>query len=285
MVSDRYTPKKFNNPHIKIVGVERDKHFFIPNDNEIEILPKDLIYIFGDEDKIKTICDELELDTTDDIKNCVVFGGEALGISIAKELLDSGKAVKLVEKNLKYCEMADELLQGKVSIINSKYSSHEIFEEEALDNADIFISATNNDEYNIIKSLEAKEVGIKKVVAINNEMEYYNLMHSLGIVVVRGPKMSAYNTIMEEISSTGVVLQKSYCGAKALVFMRKIFPNSKLIDKKAKHFKIKKSSFFYIRDGVINTFEQKIVLKEEDILVVFCTTKESSKVEQWIYGL
>jgi len=267
-----------------IAGIERDKRFFIPQ-NEIQIEPNDLIYLFGKEDVIRHICTELEPDNTSEIRRCVVFGGEGLGISIAKALVEIDRDVKLVEKNIALCEKADEALAGKVSVINSKYSTNDIFEEEGLDQADIFIAATNNDEYNIIKCLEAKEKGISKVVAINNEMEYYNLMHALGIIVVRGPKMSAYNKIMEEIGSTGVVIQKSFCGAKATVFMRKIFPNSKLINSMVKPIKVEHSTIYYIRDDKIYPFKEKIALQVDDLILSFCVEKENQKVKQWIYEL
>jgi trk system potassium uptake protein TrkA len=285
MVSSRFVPQTFTSAHYKIVGIERKKSFFIPQDDDVDVLPNDLVYFFGDESVIRSVCSELELDAKSEIQRCVVFGGEDLGISIAKELIKSGRDIKLVEKDLALCEKADEELQGKASIINSKYSSHDIFEEESLESADMFVAATNNDEYNIIKCLEAQESGIKKVVAINNEMEYYNLMHSLGIIVVRGPKISAYNTIMEEVSSTGVVIQKSYCGAKAVIFMRKVFTSTGLVNKKIKPMSVSKSKLFYMRDEKTFALDEKLILKENDLIVAFCEIKESSKVKQWIYGL
>jgi len=286
MVSSRFVPRSFTMKHTKIVGIERKKEFFIPKkDENIEILPNDLVYFFGAVDEIVPLCRELELDSSDAIRRCVVFGGDDLGVRIAKELLTHNREVKLVEKDLDLCEKADEILEGKAAIINSKYSSHELFEEEYLSNADMFVAATNNDEYNIIKSLEAKESGIKKVVAINNEMEYYNLMHSLGIVVVRGPKMSAYNSIMEEISSNGVVIQKSYCGAKATLFMRRIFADSKVLRKKIKPLKAANILCLIVREQEIFVLEEKVLLEENDLIVLFATSKESTKAKQWIYGL
>ncbi len=284
MVSSRFMPQSLASDAYKIVGIERNKKFFFPND-AIEILPNDLVYFFGREDAIKAVCSKLELNVTNEIEKCVVFGGEELGIEIARELLASGKDVKLVEKDLALCEKADEALQGRASIVNLKYSSHDVFEEEELSSAQMFIAATNNDEYNIIKSLEAKESGIKKVVAINNEMEYYNLMHSLGIIVVRGPKISAYNTIIEEISSTSVVIQKSYCGAKALVFMRKVFRSTGLVSKKIKPIQLDDAKIFYMREEQLYILDEKIVLEEDDLIVVFCHTSVSTKMKQWIYGL
>ena len=285
MVSSRFIPQSFQSKNFNIVGIERKKDFFIPMDESEEILPNDLVYFFGLEEDIREVCQQLELDTNTEIQRCVVFGGEELGVSIARELVNVGRDVKLVEENLDLCERADEALGGKVSIINSKYRSHDIFEDEDLDSADIFIAATNNDEFNIIKCLEAKDSGIKKVVAINNEMEYYNLMHSLGIIVVRGPKISAYNTIIEEVSSTGVVIQKSYCGAKAVIFMRKVFRSSGLVNKKVKPFSVAKSRIFYMRDEHVYPLDEKIILEENDLIVGFCGVKESAKVKQWIYEL
>jgi len=285
MVSSRFIPQTIPLKNFVIVGIERKKEFFIPHDGDVEILPNDLVYFFGLEKDIRKICQKMELETHNEIQRCVVFGGEALGVSISKELVKVGRTVKLIEEDLDLCEKADEALEGKVDIINSKYRSHDVFEEEELESADIFIAATNNDEFNIIKCLEAKESGIKKVVAINNEMEYYNLMHSLGIIVVRGPKISAYNTIMEEVSSTGVVIQKSYCGAKAIIFMRKIFQSSGLVEKKIKPLSTEKSALFYMRQEMIYSLDEKIVLQENDLIIAFSPTKESAKVKQWIYEL
>ena len=267
-----------------VVGIERDKEFIIPK-GDVDIYPNDLVYCFGLGGDIKEACNQLEFETTNHTNKCVVFGGGELGISIAKSLLHITDDVKLIEKDLEQCQNADELLGGKVSIINSKYGASDIFEDEGLEDADIFIAATNNDEFNIIKCLEAKDKGINKVIAINNEMEYYNLMHSLGIIVVRGPKMSAYNTIMEHIGSTGIIIQKSFCGAKAHVFMRKVFASSKFISKKLKPFHTDQSNIYYLRDEKIYPFIQKVQLEENDIIVAFCSANESPIIKHWIYEL
>ena len=283
MVSNQFTPTVFSQPRLKIIGIDRGKSFFVPNDNDIEILPNDLVYFFGAVDEIKTECKGM--DSSGDIERCIVYGAGDLGIAISKKLANAGCKVKLIEKDIDLCNKADEQLEGKVSIIHTKYSSHEIIKDESLQSADIFIASTSNDEFNIIKSLEAKEIGIKKVVAVNNDMEYYSLMHSLGIVVVRGPKISAYNSIIEEVNSTKLVIQKNFCGAKAIVYMRKIFKNSMLIDKQVKPTKLKNASIFYIRDEIIYLFNEKLVLQEDDLIVSFCEAKSSLGVRTWLYEL
>lgn len=269
---------------VQVVGIERDKKFFIPKLDEA-LRFNDLVYIFGIHEDIRSLCLKLESSSHAEIKKCVVFGGGDLGISVAKELLNTKLDVKLIEKDLDLCQKADEELEGRASIINLKYGTTDIFEEEDLENADLFIAATSSDEYNIIKCLEAKEKGIVKVLAINNEMEYYSLMHSLGIIVVRGAKMSAYNTIIEQISSSGIVIQKSFCGASATVLMRKVFAGSKLINSKIKPINIENANLYYMRNEEMNSFVDKITLQEGDLVIAFCTTKVGPKIKEWIYGL
>ena len=266
------------------VGIERDKDFFIPKEDEI-IKPNDLVYFFGLEENIKEVCMQIDDTAISTLQNCVIYGGDELGISIARLLLETGRNVKVIEKSLDVCEIVEKELAGEATVINAKYSAHDVFEEENLNNADIFIATTQNDEFNIIKCLEAKEKGIKKIVAVNNDMEYYNLMHSLGIVVTRGPKISAYNKIMEEIASQGVVIQKNFCGSKALVLMRKIFKTTKSTTKKIKPLKLDNTKIYYIREESLYPINEKVLLQENDIVVAFATTKMMPKIKQWIYEL
>jgi len=283
-VSKDIEPMMISSKNFTIVGIERDKSFFIPQKDE-EVLPNDLVYFFGPEEDVRTICNVLDTADKEEIQKCVVFGADELGISIAKDLIEAKRSVKLIDTSLKLCERADEILEGRASVVNLKYGDTTVFEDEGLAEADIFIAATNNDEYNIIKCLEAQDKGISKVMAINNEMEYYSLMHSLGIIVVRGPKMSAYNTIMEHISASGVIIEKSFCGSKASVYMRNIFESSNFIGKKVKPLKVSKSKIFYMRNDKLFPFTEKIFLEESDLIIAFCALKESTKVKQWIYEL
>jgi trk system potassium uptake protein TrkA len=268
-----------------VVGIERQKDFFIPSmDTPIE--PGDLVYLFGSEESIRQLCGRLESESPRSISRCVIFGAGDLGVAIAHTLIENGKEVKLIEKDVKLCEAADEKLEGEATAISCKYGTGTIFEEEGLENADMMIAATDNDEYNIIKCLEARERGIRKVVAINNEMEYYNLMHTLGIVVVRGPKMSAYNAILESIYSSGVVMERKFCGGKASILLRKIFPNSKLVGKKVKPFKRRKKGLvFLVRDGTLSLFDEPVSVQESDVIIGFVDEENASAMKVWIYGL
>ncbi len=269
-----------------VVGIERKNIFILPGKGEIEIESGDLVYFFGDESRIRQLCTMLETEAPDNIDKCVVFGAGDLGVAIARKLIEYGKEVKLIEKDLRKCEVADEMLDGEAMVLSCKYGTSTLFEEEGLIHADMMIAATENDEYNIIKCLEAKEYGIKKVIAINNEIEYYSLMHSLGIVVVRGPKMSAFHTITEKIHSSRIVTERKYCGGMGSLFLRKIFPGSHMAGRRLKPREKRDSvKMFYIRKGELFDFDETIYIEEEDILAVFMKESEAEMMESWLNGL
>lgn len=268
-----------------IAGIEREGNFFIPEKSTV-IEPNDLIYLFGDDISIFKFCKAYGEDTSDHNDRVAIFGAGELGISIARALIDDDKEVKLIDRDLELCKTADEQLGGRGTVLNSKYSTKELYEVEGLKHADIIIAATNDDEYNIIKLLEAKEQGIKKVIAINNDLEHYSLMHSLGIVALRGPKLSAYNAILERIHSSSIVTERNFCGGRGRMYIHKIFSDSKLINKNVKVLKWQENMAIYLlRDENIVECRGEMQCIEDDVIVAFCTIDREEELERWIHNL
>ena len=272
------------NENVSIVGIERDKEFFIPQANA-SIEKEDLVYLFGNIDAIEDISAKLDEKMPTSIKKIVIFGANTLARKIAKGLLDKNLEIKMIEKDIDHCKRASEELQGKVTIINSAYEDHRLFEEEGLKNADMIIAAGHNDEKNIVKCIEAKEYGVQKVVAVNNDKAYYDLMHKMGVVVVRGSKAGAHYAILEKISSSSIVTQRHFCGGRGVLFMRKIYANSELIGKIIHNSKIERTIILLLREEKVYSLSQIEVLKQSDIVVVFGEFERKEEIEQWIYTL
>ncbi len=264
-----------------VVGIERGRHFFVPQAAET-IEAGDLVYLFGEEKSIRLLCAKKHGEAAH-IARCVVFGAGELGIAVAGALLAAGVDVKMIDKDPRRCDAADEMLGGRAMTISCKYGSAEIFDEEGLGNADMAVAATDDDEYNVVKCLEAREHGIDKVVAVNNEPEYYNLMHDLGIVVVRGPKMSAYNAIMENIFAGGVVMERRFCGGKGVILIRHadapLAPRGRRARPPAgaaAKMLVVEGSRRYDYDGTVPAGA---------MLVVFAAQDDAPQIKAWLHGL
>ena len=270
--------------NVAIVGIERDKSFFVPS-QDTEILQGDLVYFFGNAEAIEKTIDTLDESMPTSIKKVVIFGANTLAQKIAKVLLDKHLDIKMIDKNTENCKKASEFLQGKVNIINTAHDDQQLFHEEGLEKADMLIAAGHNDESNIVKCIEAKEHGIQKVVAVNNDKAYYNLMHKMGVVVVRGSKAGAHYAILEKISSSSIVTQRHFCGGRGVLFMRKVYPDSSLIGKGIKKVLEAEALHYILRDEKLYTSTQIDTLNQGDILMVFGKIEMIEKMQQWIYTL
>ncbi|MRJ03286.1 MAG: potassium transporter [Epsilonproteobacteria bacterium] len=274
---ERY--EEIRSSQVVAVAFEREKELHLPSG---EVREGDLIYLFGSPSALKTISTRLNSRPFSSIKRVALFGGDPVALEIAQRLLARGIQLKLIEEDPERCRKAHELLQGRATVINSKYSQHTIFQEESLHHADMVIATSSNDEENIIKCLEAKEYGIGRTIAINNNHEYYDLMHKLSIVPIRGPKMSAYYQILEKIASSKVISEKHYCGGRGSLFVRKVFPDSPLIGRRVKPPKFE-ALLLIVREGRIE--EPSLPLREGDLILIFTRSDYEEEAQEWIYNL
>jgi len=253
---------EINEREIVVVGVQRDGEFIFLNDNDY-VRENDLLYIFGNREKLKKISELLDTVSPKKIKNILIYGANSLGIEIAKILISYDLNVKLLEKDEATALNAAKLLDEKAMVINSSYEDEEMIINEGLHHSDIAIAASLKDESNIIKSLQAKKLGIKKIITINNNLNYYSLMHSLKLSTVRGPKIAAYYEILEEIDSGLLVYERFFLGAKGKIFIKQIFADKKVSPPK------ENSKTLIVRDDYIFELKEKTLLKQNDIVLEF----------------
>ncbi len=272
----------FENAHLKVVGIERDKQFMIPEGEEV-IVHGDLLYFLGDGEVLKTMYSELDLGMPHKIATAVIFGAKTVGIEIAKVLIDAGITVKMIEKDIKQCERASGILQDKALIINSHYDEAILYEEENLSSADVMIATDKQDESNIVRALQAQEHGIPKVIAINNEKKYYALMHQLGIVVARGPRTSAYYAILESLSASSSVASKHFCGGEGVVLSFRI--SEALLGREFRRWTVEEGVILVEREGSLLLWSETIQFEAEDMLFLVTVTKYEEKAKHWIDSL
>jgi trk system potassium uptake protein TrkA len=275
---------EFESESVKVIGIERNKQFIVPSCDE-SIVHSDLLYFLGKGEVVERHYSRLDLKMPRKIKYAVVFGAHHLGLEIAKVLTKEGVKVKVVEKDLEYCKKASEVLQEKALVINSHYDEAILYEEENLLNADMVIMTGSHDEENIVRSLQAKEYGIPKVVAINNEKKYYDLMHRLGIIVARGPRSTAYYDLLEMIASKSVISEKHFCGGRGIILSRKIYPKSILIGKAWDTLAFKASILLLEKNGILLAPVAGILLEEGDMIFLVVSADDEEEGKRWISSL
>jgi trk system potassium uptake protein TrkA len=71
--------------------------------------------------------------------------------------------------------------------------------EENVQEMDAFIAVTEDEETNVMISLLAKKMGVRRVMTLVNKVAYSPLVHSIGVDVVISPRHAAVDKIMQFI--------------------------------------------------------------------------------------
>lgn len=215
------------------------------------------------------------------IKNIMILGGSKIGRKTARDLSRNNFNVKLIESDReKAFDLADELPQ--VLVINSDGRNVELLEEENIHDMDAFIAVTGNSETNIMSCLVAKSKSVKKTIALVENMDYFQLSHSIGIDTLINKKLLAANNIFRYIRKGEVVAMTKLNNMNAELLEFIVKPSSQVCDKKIKDLDFPRSA---IIGGIIRNGEGLIALgdfyiKAGDRIVVCCLPRSINKVEK-----
>ena len=214
------------------------------------------------------------------IKNVMILGGSKIGYKTAKDLCASKFNVKLVESRKAVAEdLADELPNALVICGDGR--NMEILEEENISEMDAFISVTGNSETNIMSCLLAKNKGVKKTIALVENMDYFQLSQSIGIDTLINKKLLAANSIFRYIRKGEVVAMTKLTNMNAELLEFVVKPKSKITNKKIKDLDFPKSAIFggVIRDGEGLIPLGSFRIESGDRVVVCCLPRSISEVE------
>ena len=220
----------------------------------------------------------------EDIKNVMILGGSKIGYKTTRDLCSNKFNVKLIEKNKERAlDLADDLPNALV--ISGDGRDVELLEEESLSEMDAFISVTGNSETNIMSCLVAKSKGVKKTIALVENMDYFELSHSIGIDSLINKKLLAANNIFRYVRKGEVVAMTKLNNMNAEILEFEVRPTSKICDQFIKNIDFPRAA---IIGGVIRHDEGLIALgdfkiKAFDKVVVCCLPKSIKSVEKLFF--
>lgn len=215
------------------------------------------------------------------IKNVMILGGSQIGYKTARDLCHSKFKVKLIEKNKeKAIDLADIL--PKALVLKGDGRNVELLEEENIQDMDAFIAVTGDSETNIMSCLVAKSKGVKKTIALVENMDYLQLSQSIGIDTLINKKLLAANNIFRYIRKGEVVAMTKLNNMNAELLEFVVRSSSEAEGKFIKDLDFPRSVTIagIVRDGkgVIALGDFKIVAG--DRVVVCCLPRSIKKVEK-----
>lgn len=136
----------------------------------------DEIFFIASPKHIRAIISELrKLDKP--YKRIILAGGGNIGNRLARLLEESRYQVKVIEMNGERAAKLAERLD-KTIVLEGDAADETLLSEENIENTDVFIATTNDDEANILSSMLAKRLGAKRVMCLINRPSYVDLVES-----------------------------------------------------------------------------------------------------------
>ena len=273
----------FPENHFFPIAIKRNNKTIIPRGDTIFCIGDHVVFMTtkGGDDELCKLSGRESID----INNVMILGGSRIGRKVASNLSNNDFNVKLFEKNKEKAQILAEVLPESLIILGDG-TNVELLDEENLNQMDAFISVTGNSETNIMSCLVAKSRGIKKTIALVDNMDYYKLSQSIGVDTLINKKLLAANSIFKYIRRGEIVAisQLSNMNAELLEFV--VNDNSMICNKYIKDLKFPRAAIIsgVIRDGkglvVLGDFK---ILKN-DRVVVCCEIKVIKKIERFFYS-
>lgn len=134
------------------------------------------------------------------VGNAILAGGGKVSYYLAKNLIESGIKVTIVEINPARCEHLSEILP-EATIICGDATDQELLAEEGLDRAQGFAALTGLDEENILLSLHANDVSNAKTVTKINRISFNSVINQLNLGSIIYPRIITADYILKYVRS------------------------------------------------------------------------------------
>lgn len=258
---------------------ENSSETIIPRGNTV-YRAKDQIYFSAPKESVKKLY-KLMGKTPFDVKDVMILGAGKIGIKAARNLCENKFNVKLIEIEKERAKDVAEKLPNAL-IIWGDGRIVELLEEENISEMDAFVAVTGNSETNIMSCLVAKSKGVKKTIALVENMDYINISQTIGIDTLINKKLLAASAIFKYVRKGEVLKLANLHNVDAEVLEFRVKENSLVTKQLIKDINLTKKAVFggVIRDGIaLMTFGDFQILAG-DKAVVFCLPEAINKVEK-----
>ena len=163
-----------------IVAIKRGGDTLIPGGLD-ELRINDLVYFMTTKEYIPYVRKIVGKEHYADVKNVIIMGGGKTAVRAALTV-PSYMNLKIIEKDVQRCEKLNELFEREdAMVIHGDGRDLGLLEEEGIRNTQAFVALTGNAETNILACLTAKRLGVRKTIAMVENLDYVKMAEELDI--------------------------------------------------------------------------------------------------------
>jgi len=270
--------KEYTYLDFRAVAIHRNSHTIIPRGHDT-FEKNDLIYVITKPSGMNDLF-KLGGKTKIDIKNVMIVGGGRIGRKTAKNLEEKIN-IKLIEIDKERCFQLAEYLNNTL-IINGDATDIQLLEDEGVKKMDAFIAVTDHTETNILTCLHARKYGVKRTIALVENIDYIDISQNIGIDTIINKKLITASYIARFTIDAMVTSSKCLSGIDAEVFEFAVKKNSYVTKHPINKLNLPEGS---IIGGIVRGNESYIAIgdfriQENDKVVVFALPEAVKKISK-----
>jgi trk system potassium uptake protein TrkA len=191
---------------------------------------------------------------------------------------------KIFENDPRRCEELLDLVDtSHVMIINADGRSVANLMEENIKSAQAFVALTGNAEANILACLTAKQLGVRKTIAMIENMDYMDIAGNVDIGTIINKQALTASHIYQLLLNGDVRNMRNLMTVNADVAEFTARPRSRITRKKVRDLDFPREAELggLVRDGKGILVNGDTQIQPGDIVVVFCHDTEISRIEKF----
>ena len=266
-----------------VVAIKRGTETIIPGGND-ELKVYDMAYFMTTRQYIPYIRKIVGKEHYVDVKNVMVMGAGETAVR-AVQTKPEYMSVKIIEKDEQRCEFLSDVISDAhdTMIINGDGRDLGLLLEEGIHNTQAFVALTENAETNILACLTAKRMGVRKTVAMVENMDYVSMAESLDIGTIINKKAIAASYIYQMMLDANVENVRFLMTANADVAEFIPQEGSKVTQKAVKGLGLPIGVTIggLVREGKGMLVSGNTQIQPGDSVTVFCHNINMKKIEKY----
>jgi trk system potassium uptake protein TrkA len=215
-----------------LTGIHRASGTTIPRGDTV-LRRGDLLYAVGRTESVSGYLESIGVNSRP-TRRVVIAGAGQVGQWLAKLLVSERLQVTVIQRGEERAfDMASEVPEALV--LRGDARDPEILREAGVEKADFFVSATGEDEVNLLSSLLARELGARTVGALYNQPEFLNLLNAVRIDLPLSPRLMVAGVILRLAHRREIVSLDLVEGGDAEVVEFEVPAKAKVLRRKLKN--------------------------------------------------
>jgi trk system potassium uptake protein TrkA len=263
-----------------IVSIVRNRTILVPSGSDVLKLG-DRIYLMARTADMKAVEKMLHFKPRK-IEHVTILGGGRTGYYLAL-ILEQDRPnlnIKLIEKDMEQAKQLSENLNHAL-VINGDGSDYQLLEEENIAASDIFIAVTNDDKINLLCTLIARNLGVKKTICQMKRAEALPLAEQIGIDSILSPRLLTAGALLKYMRVGNVISVTLFGEERAEMLELIAQPGAAVVNKELQRVKFPSGAMVgaVLRDNQAIIPDGSFKIRPNDRLIIFSLLKSIHKIE------